>query len=228
MFKDMDADKYLKVAGISGDWPHGRGAYICDDGRISIWCNEEDHLRITCLCQTTLLNEPFQLLERAVTSLGGIEGVNFKRSDKFGFVTSCPSNLGTGMRASVMLCLPNLTTNTVGGEEKANAIAKGFGMQVRGSGGEHTPVKGNMVDCSPRARYGVSEAQILGRLSDGVKAILEAEKAAAEAAAAAPPFNPAFTVRFANTVPLLPACSLQATLHAPHHARAKRRLPQAP
>ena len=176
MFKDMAEDPYLNTAGISGDWPYGRGTYISENRKVSIWCNEEDHLRVTVLCNTTTLNEPFNLLNSTLSALESVEGVAFKRSEEFGYVTSCPSNLGTGMRASVMICLPKLTADET--TDKAAAIAKPFGLSVRGSGGEHTPVVGNMVDISPSARFGISEAEILRRLYNGVKAMMEQENAA--------------------------------------------------
>ena len=148
MFKDMADDPYLNTAGISGDWPFGRGTYISANRRVSIWCNEEDHLRVTVLCSTTSLNEPFDLLNGTLQALEKVPGVAFKRSEEFGYVTSCPSNLGTGMRASVMVCLPKLTADET--TDKAAAIAKPFGLSVRGSGGEHTPVVGNMVSLPHR------------------------------------------------------------------------------
>ena len=174
MFKDMAADSYLNTAGISGDWPHGRGTYISEDRRVSIWCNEEDHLRVTVLMNTTMLNEPFNLLSATLKELETVPGVEFKKSSEFGYVTSCPSNLGTGMRASVMCCLPKLTADA--STDKASGIAKPFGLSVRGTGGEHTPVVGNMVDISPSARFGISEAEILGRLFKGIQAMMEQEK----------------------------------------------------
>ena len=176
MFKDMADDKYLNTAGISGDWPFGRGTYISEDRRVSIWCNEEDHLRVTVLCSTKVLNEPFDLLNATLKALESVEGVEFKKSAEFGYVTSCPSNLGTGMRASVMVRLPKLTADET--TDKAAAIAKPFGLSVRGSGGEHTPVVNHTVDISPSARFGISEATILGRLFEGIKAMMEQENSA--------------------------------------------------
>ena len=157
MFKDMAAD-------------------ISEDRRVSIWCNEEDHLRVTVLMNTTVLNEPFDLLHHTLEALAGVEGVAFKRSAEFGNATSCPSNLGTGMRASVMCCLPKLTADA--STDKASAIAKPFGLSVRGTGGEHTPVVGHMVDISPSARFGISEGVILSRLYKGIEAMMAQENAA--------------------------------------------------
>ena len=63
----------------------------------------------------------------------------------------------------------------------ATQIAKPYGLSVRGSGGEHTPVVGHMVDISPSARFGISEAEILSRLFGGIKAMMAEENKMAEA-----------------------------------------------
>jgi len=77
--------------------------------------------------------------------------------DGIGVVTSCPTNAGTGMRASVHIALPNLTAD--GTEAKAKAICKPLGLSVRGIGGEHTPIgKDGTVDISPSARFCITEA----------------------------------------------------------------------
>ena len=140
---------------------------------MSIWCNEEDHLRVTVLCHTALLNEPFDLLAHTLKQLESIENVVFARSDEYGYVTSCPSNLGTGMRASVHVRFPNLTKD--GTTDKASEIGKKYGMSVRGTGGEHTPVVNNTVDLSPSARFGIPEATVLKMLHAGIKAMMEEE-----------------------------------------------------
>merc|ERR1711991_407927 len=66
MFKDMDADPYLKSAGISADWPYGRGCYQSADGGFIIWFGEEDQLRIMCMKKGTMLNEVFDRLREAL------------------------------------------------------------------------------------------------------------------------------------------------------------------
>jgi protein-arginine kinase len=115
------------------------------------------------------------------------------------YVTSCPTNLGTGCRASVLVKLPNLTAD--GTDAKAKAICKPLGLSVRGMGGEHTPIGGSdavsilefvrwltwlaqtgadgTVDISPSARLQITEAQIIVALYKGMSQLLEAEKKAA-------------------------------------------------
>merc|ERR1719471_770781 len=111
MFKDMDADPFLKSAGIASDWPYGRGCWQSEDKQCIIWFGEEDQLRIMCMKKGTKLNEVFDRLKTLLDAVESIDGIDFARSDKYGYVTSCPSNLGTGMRASVHMKIPNLTSD---------------------------------------------------------------------------------------------------------------------
>lgn len=174
MFKNMDADRYLTAAGIASDWPHGRGCYVSADKEAIIWVGEEDHLRIMCMQRGTVLNDVFNRLKSMLDVVEGIEGLNFAYSATYGIVTSCPTNLGTGMRASLHLALPNLTAD--GTDTKAKAIAKPLGLSVRGAGGEHTPIgAGGTVDISPSARFCITEAEIVASLYKGI-ALLMAEE----------------------------------------------------
>uniref|UniRef100_A0A7S1J055 Arginine kinase n=1 Tax=Eutreptiella gymnastica TaxID=73025 RepID=A0A7S1J055_9EUGL len=180
MFKDMDADPYLKSAGISSDWPYGRGCWQSDDKECIIWFGEEDQLRIMAMKKGTKLNEVFNKLKELLDTFESIEGITFAKSEKYGYVTSCPSNLGTGMRASVHVKVPNLTSD--GTDAKAKEICKPLGLSVRGTGGEHTPIGADgTVDISPSARLFIKECEIISKLYQGIKDLMEAEKAAAPA-----------------------------------------------
>jgi creatine kinase len=181
-FKDMSADQYLLSAGIAQHWPYGRGVYISEDKGFIIWVGEEDHLRIMCMKKGTVLNEVFDRLKAALDVVNGIEGLEFAVSEDYGVVTSCPTNLGTGMRASLHIALPNLTAD--GTDKKAKAIAKPLGLSVRGLGGEHTPIGADgTVDISPSARFCIKEAEIIAALYKGIALLKEAEDAAAAAPA---------------------------------------------
>lgn len=172
MFKDMSNDSYLVQAGIAGNWPYGRGCYVSADEGFIVWVGEEDHLRIMCMKKGTILNEVFDRLQVAVETVEkNIEG-GCALSPDFGVVTSCPTNIGTGMRASLHLAIPNLTAD--GTDVKAKAIARPLGLSVRGMGGEHTPIgKDGTVDISPSARFCISEAEIVTALYKGVKLLKE-------------------------------------------------------
>ncbi|CEM09658.1 unnamed protein product [Vitrella brassicaformis CCMP3155] len=175
MFKNMADDPYLATAGISSDWPHGRGCYVSADKGFIIWVGEEDHLRIMCMKTGTLLNEVFDRLKAALDVVESIPGLQFAKSPTFGYVTSCPTNLGTGMRASVHLKVPNLTAD--GTDKKAKAVCKPLGLSVRGMGGEHTPIGADgTVDISPSARFCIKEAEIIVALYKGIKLLKEREE----------------------------------------------------
>merc|ERR1719195_1467381 len=177
MFKNMDADSFLKSAGIANDWPYGRGCWQSTDGQCIIWYGEEDQLRIMCMKKGTKLNEVFDRLKTLLDSVESIDGIKFARSDKYGYVTSCPSNLGTGMRASVHIKLPNLTKG--GSDAKAKEVAKPLGLSVRGTGGEHPPIGADgTVDISPQARLFIEERQIIDSLYKGIEALMAKEKEA--------------------------------------------------
>ena len=179
MFKDMSNDPYLSVAGISADWPYGRGMYESADNQFIVWVGEEDHLRIMAMKRGARLNDVFDRLRDSLDFLEQ-QGLAFAHSDTYGYVTSCPTNLGTGMRASLHLPLPKLTQNGSNlGELKS--IAKTLGLSVRGAGGEHTDAgTGGVVDISPSARLQVTEAEICRRLYAGVAALWEQEQETTE------------------------------------------------
>jgi creatine kinase len=126
MFKDMAADPYLASAGIANDWPYGRGCYVSGDGQFIIWFGEEDQLRIMCMKKGTKLNEVFDRLREGLKVVESIQGITFATSKNYGYVTSCPSNLGTGMRASVHVKIPKLTAD--GTDKKAKEVCKPLGL----------------------------------------------------------------------------------------------------
>ena len=174
MFKDMDADPYLKSAGISSDWPYGRGCWMSDDGQKIIWIGEEDHLRIMVMKKGSLINEVFSELKTMLDLVETLEVCKFAKDEQYGYITSCPTNLGTGMRASVHVKVPNLTKD--GTDKRAKEVAGPLGLSVRGTGGEHTPIGADgTVDISPRARLFIKECEIVEALYKGVELLMKAE-----------------------------------------------------
>ena len=176
MFKAIGRDRFLAAAGIGADWPHGRGMYISRSEDFLIWVGEEDHLRIIAVKFGGTLNA---LLERLRAGLEILQTMlpAFATSPRYGHLTSCPTNLGSGLRASLHVPLPRLTDNGKDLTRLASAAAT-FGLAVRGVHGEHSgaDIRG-LVDISPRARLGVTECQTMGRLYDGVAALRAMEAA---------------------------------------------------
>eukprot|EP00923_Selenidium_pygospionis_P009475 GHVN01016188.1.p1 GENE.GHVN01016188.1~~GHVN01016188.1.p1 ORF type:complete len:392 (-),score=79.09 GHVN01016188.1:140-1315(-) len=177
MFKEMDKDPYLLSAGIASDWPYGRGCWQSRDQQCIIWFGEEDQLRIMCMKNGYFLNEVFDRLKTMLDKVESIDGIEFATNSDYGYVTSCPSNLGTGMRASVHVKLPNLTKG--GSDKKAKEICTPLGLSLRGTGGEHTPIGADgTVDISPRARLFIKESEIIEKLYEGIRKLMEKEKSA--------------------------------------------------
>lgn len=172
MFKDMSNDPYLLSAGISSDWPLGRGMWESHDGKMIVWVNEEDQLRVVSMDTGSDLSIVFNNLRLLLSEIES-KGVAFAISGKYGYVTSCPSNTGTGMRASIHVALPKLVKDLV----RLKSIAKYHGLSVRGLGGEHTAYgEGGVVDISPRARLGKTEAEIVKELFMGIAQMLEEDR----------------------------------------------------
>jgi len=174
MFKDMSADSFLVDAGIASHWPQGRGCYVSEDKGFIIWVGEEDHLRIMAMKKSFKINDVFDRLKAAIDKVEDLIPGGCAKSKDFGVITSCPTNMGTGMRASVHIKIPNLTKG--GSDEKAIAILKPYGLGVRGLGGEHTPIGADgTVDISPKARFCISEAEIAIALYKGVEKVMQEE-----------------------------------------------------
>ena len=134
-----------------------------------MWVNEEDQLRIISMQEGADIREVFERLSRAAA---GIEKVaRFSHNDHLGYITSCPTNLGTALRASVHIHLPELAKDWARFEE----IAAKYNVQIRGSRGEHSDTSDGIFDISNRRRLGRSEKDLVQDMYDGVKAMMAAE-----------------------------------------------------
>ncbi len=163
-------DKYLEAAGLNRDWPSGRGIFHNSAKSFLVWINEEDQLRIISMQKGGDIKEVFT---RLVTAIQQIEKtIDFSYSEHLGYITSCPTNLGTAMRASVHIKLPNLA------EEMAlfKSITDKHHLQIRGIHGEHSESEGAVFDISNRRRLGVTEVECVQDMHDGVAALIAAEK----------------------------------------------------
>lgn len=108
-------------------------------------------------------------------------------NDTLGFLGTCPSNLGTGLRASVMVCLPNFNRlmeagNSQEDRELLDNVCAKYDLQPRGSAGEHSAAVGAKFDISNKQRLGFSEVQLVQKMIDGVFKVIQLEKMLAEGA----------------------------------------------
>lgn len=147
---------------------------VRQDEAVSIMINEEDHLRVQCLLPALALDDAWKLANDVDDALA--ENLEFAFDEKLGYLTACPTNLGTGLRASAMLHLPALIMS-----KKANGIFSSLpklGLTVRGIYGEGTSAVGNLFQVSNEITLGRSEADIIINLQSVVMQMVEQEKQA--------------------------------------------------
>ncbi len=152
----------------------GKSVLISKDKTMSIMLMEEDHIRLQIIKEGYALEEAYSLASKVDDVIE--ENVTYAFDSDFGYLTACPTNTGTGMRASVMLHLPALTMT-----ENINRIissAGSLGIEVRGLYGEGTKAYGNLYQISNRITLGLSEEQSLERLKNIVDQVVETEKKA--------------------------------------------------
>jgi arginine kinase len=170
-FLFKEGDRFLDAAGLNRDWPEGRGIYHNAEKTFLVWVNEEDQLRIISMQKGGDIKAVFTRLVNAVRSIE--TKVKFAYSDHLGYITSCPTNLGTAMRASVHIALPNLAKDM----KKFEEITDKHHLQIRGIHGEHSESEGGVYDISNRRRLGITEVEAVQDMYNGVVALIEAEKA---------------------------------------------------
>lgn len=148
------------------------GLLVQPDETISIMINEEDHLRIQVIFPGLQLEDAWRMINQLDDYLE--EELDFAFSEKYGYLTSCPTNVGTGLRASVMVHLPALQmTDRIGRMLKA---ASQLGLAVRGIYGEGTETIGNLFQISNQVTLGHSEEEIISNLRGITEQIIEAER----------------------------------------------------
>lgn len=170
-------DRFLESAGANRDWPEARGIFHNDDKTFLVWVNEEDQMRIISMQPG---GDAKQVFSRLVAGIGAVEqqvkaaGYEFAYNDHLGFIHSCPTNCGTGMRASVHVKLPNASKHA-----DFQKWCDKLRLQARGIHGEHSETEGGVYDISNKERLGKSEVQLVQTMIDGVSALIAAEKALA-------------------------------------------------
>jgi protein arginine kinase len=153
-----------------------KGLCVGHDEVISIMINEEDHLRMQVMKSGFNLKEAWQIIDEMDTELGNL--MDFAYSVDFGYLTACPTNAGTGMRASVMLHLPSLVmTKQIG--KVLQAITK-LSLTARGLYGEGTEASGNFFQISNQVSLGHKEEDIIDNIERIIKQIVDHERSARE------------------------------------------------
>lgn len=154
--------------------PENRALIVRDDANVSIMINEEDHLRIQCMKPGLNLVEALALANKVDDAIESKQDIAF--NEQMGYLTACPTNLGTGLRASVMVHLPALVLTS-----QINRIFNAFtqlGLAIRGLYGEGTEASGNIFQISNQLTLGYTEQGIIDNLNSVVQQVVDHERTA--------------------------------------------------
>ena len=152
---DEPVSPLLTSARMTRDWPDARGIWMNNDRNFLVWVNEEDHSRIISIDTGGNMKEVFNrfckgldLVEKAIKANGN----SFMWNEHIGYILTCPSNLGTGLRASVHVKLRLLSKR-----DEFEQILEKMRLQKRGTGGVDTESENGIYDISNTDRLGYSE-----------------------------------------------------------------------
>merc|ERR1719159_1476206 len=182
LFQEPDSTLLL-ASGMGRHWPDGRGIFHNDASNLFVWLNEEDHLRIVsmqgsrekCSEEGKNIKEVTARFIRACDEVQKVlkaEGADFMHNDHLGWVLTCPSNLGTGLRAGTMVKLPN-----VSGRDDWKALCASMGLQARGTAGVDSANTGGTWDVSNADRIGKGEVDLVNTLIEGAAQLVKWESA---------------------------------------------------
>ncbi len=148
------------------------GVAISEDGKIIVMINEEDHIREQCIEKGFNLYKPFRRLSQIDDEI--LKSLPISYDEELGFITASPSNLGTGMRASVMLFLPACELS--GRMDEIFARAKENGLTIRGIYGEGSKALGYFYQISNQGSLGFDENEIIDKVSEFIYSLCNEEK----------------------------------------------------
>ena len=153
---------------------NGRSVLINKNRTMSIMFMEEDHIRLQIIMGGYHLDEAYDLADKVDDVIE--ESLTYAYDEKFGYLTACPTNAGTGLRASVMMHLPGLVIT--GNINRVMQSISGMGIAVRGMYGEGTSSEGSMFQISNYITMGLTEQEILNKVKNVVNKLSDLEKEA--------------------------------------------------
>jgi len=151
-----------------------RGLFIADDETTAVMINEEDHLRIQAVASGMNIGEAMGMANRIDDALSSV--IEYDTDPRLGYLTACPTNVGTGMRASVLIHLPGLVLT--GDMDKVLTQVAKIGLTVRGFYGEGSDVLGNLFQVSNQTTLGRSEDDLVESLDKVSKQLITYEEEA--------------------------------------------------
>uniref|UniRef100_A0A8C5GK81 Creatine kinase S-type, mitochondrial n=1 Tax=Gouania willdenowi TaxID=441366 RepID=A0A8C5GK81_GOUWI len=171
---DKPVSPLLTSAFMARDWPDARGIWHNNEKTFLIWINEEDHTRVISMEKGGNMKRVFERFCRGLKQVEQLiqeRGWEFMWNKHLGYVLTCPSNLGTGLRAGVHVRLPKLSQ-----DPRFSKILDNLRLQKRGTGGVDTAATGDTFDISNLDRLGKSEVELVQLVVDGVNYLIECEK----------------------------------------------------
>jgi protein arginine kinase len=163
-----------ELVGATAEREGGSAAAVLLSGATGVMVNEEDHLRLLTVQSGFALAQAYAALDRLDGALGG--AIPFAFHPEFGYLTACPTNAGTGLRASVLIHLPGLVLT-----KEIGKVLQGLtqvGLTFRGLYGEGSEVVGNFFQLSNQTTLGKSEAELLDHLGKIVRQVVAYEEQA--------------------------------------------------
>ncbi|NXL79063.1 KCRU kinase, partial [Leptocoma aspasia] len=171
---DKPVSPLLTAAGMARDWPDARGIWHNHQKTFLIWINEEDHTRVISMEKGGNMKRVFERFCRGLKEVERLiqeRGWEFMWNERLGYILTCPSNLGTGLRAGVHIKLPLLSKDS-----RFPKILENLRLQKRGTGGVDTAAKGGVFDISNLDRLGKSEVELVQLVIDGVNYLIDCER----------------------------------------------------
>ncbi|XP_016130808.1 creatine kinase S-type, mitochondrial isoform X1 [Sinocyclocheilus grahami] len=171
---DKPVSPLLIASGMARDWPDARGIWHNNEKTFLIWINEEDHTRVISMEKGGNMKRVFERFCRGLKEVERLiqeRGWEFMWNERLGYILTCPSNLGTGLRAGVHVRLPLLSKDS-----RFNKILDNLRLQKRGTGGVDTAAVGDTFDISNLDRLGKSEVELVQCVIDGVNYLIDCEK----------------------------------------------------
>jgi len=173
LFQEPDSTLLLS-SGCGRHWPDARGIFHNEAQNFFVWINEEDQMRIVSMQKGDAVVEIFKRFSAATEGIQKVlktEGYDFMHNDHLGWVLTCPSNLGTGLRAGAMVKVPHVS----GRADFKDTLAK-MGLQARGTAGVDSASTGGTWDISNADRLGKSETQLVNIFIEGVSQLIRWEQ----------------------------------------------------
>merc|ERR1711970_185464 len=203
LFQEPDSTLLLS-SGCGRHWPDARGIFHNNDENLFVWVNEEDQMRIVSMEKGGNVKGIIERFAKATSTIQEClknEGFDFMHNEHLGWILTCPSNLGTGLRAGAMVKVPH-----VSGRKDFKSLLGRMGLQARGTAGVDSASTGGTWDISNADRLGKSEIELVNIFIEGVAQIIRWEQALeagqnvdAEIAAAGLPKSVTIEVPFTST-----------------------------